>query len=50
MVVDNKEEQEEEEEEEEEEEDHGLGMSGLPFVSMKTHKLGIIQVDFYLMI
>ena len=39
-----------EEEEEEEEEDHGLGMSGLPFVSTKTQKLRMIQVDFYLMI
>ena len=47
MVVDN---EEEEGEEEEEEEDHGLGMSGLPFVSMETQKLGMIQVDFYLMI
>ena len=41
MVVDN---------EEEEEEDHGLGTSGLPFVSTKTQKLGMIHVDFYLMI
>ena len=49
MVVDNEEEKEEEEEEKEEE-DHGLGMSGLQFVSTKTQKLRIIQVDFYLMI